>query len=395
MDSETKKTGTEEAPSPLSAWLSPLQQKVVGAALVCLSALVIAGVLFGVFLLLRAFVSTFSMVLWPLAVAGVLALLLRPVVHLAERYLRLSRIGGILLLYGGVLLVCALAVTLFVPVLLEQSVQFARNLPSLMESIRAGLTERFPQVKEFLVAHLGEEKLDHFQGALLESLETWAQEAVPAAGRIGNWILSLFSWAAAVAIIPVYLFFFLLSDRDLTDDLDEQLSFIKGDVRSDILFLIREFAQSMVAFFRGQMVIGMIMGVLMAAGFTIFGINFGIVLGILIGVLNIVPYLGTILGLATVLPIAYFQPEGGLATMGFALGVFTVVQLFESYFLTPRIMGQSTGLHPLVIIIAIFFWGTALGGILGMILAIPLTAFFVVFWRLLRKKYLRRLVDNP
>ena len=95
--------------------------------------------------------------------------------------------------------------------------------------------------------------------------------------------------------------------------------------------------------------------------------------------LNIVPYLGTILGLVTVLPIAYFQPDGGIATMGFALGVFTVVQLFESYFLTPRIMGQSTGLHPLVIIIAIFFWGTALGGILGMILAIPLTAFFVVF----------------
>ncbi|MCC5841143.1 MAG: AI-2E family transporter [Opitutales bacterium] len=374
--------------------MSPLQRKIVGAALVCFSALVIAGVLFGVFLLLRAFVTTFSMVLWPLAVAGVLALLLRPVVHLAERGLRLSRIGGILLLYGCVLLVCALAITLFVPVLLEQSVQFARNLPTLLESIRAGLTERFPQVKEFLLAHLGDEKLDRYQASLLENLEGWAQEAVPAAGRIGNWLMGIFSWAAAVAIIPVYLFFFLLSDRDLTDDLDEQLSFIQGDVRSDILFLVREFAQSMVAFFRGQIVIGLIMGVLMAIGFTVFGINFGIVLGILIGVLNIVPYLGTILGLATVLPIAYFQPDGGMATMGFALGVFTVVQLFESYFLTPRIMGQSTGLHPLVIIIAIFFWGTALGGILGMILAIPLTAFFVVFWRLMRKKYLRRLMES-
>jgi predicted PurR-regulated permease PerM len=374
--------------------LSPLQRKIVGAALVCLSALIIAGVLFGVFLLLRAFVSTFSMVLWPLAVAGVLALLLRPVVHLAERYLRLSRIGGILLLYGGVLLLCALAITLFVPVLLEQSVQFARNLPTLIDSIRAGLAERFPQVKDFLVAHLGEEKLDRYQASLLENIEGWAQEAVPAAGRIGTWLMGIFSWAAAVAIIPVYLFFFLLSDRDLARDLDEQLSFIEGDLRSDIVFLMREFAQSMVAFFRGQIVIGLIMGALMAVGFTVFGINFGIVLGILIGVLNIVPYLGTILGLVTVLPIAYFQPDGGIATMGFALGVFTVVQLFESYFLTPRIMGQSTGLHPLVIIIAIFFWGTALGGILGMILAIPLTAFFVVFWRLLRKKYLRRLMEN-
>ena len=118
-------------------------------------------------------------------------------------------------------------------------------------------------------------------------------------------------------------------------------------------------------------------------------------LGLFIGLLNIIPYFGTMIGLATVLPIAWFQPEGGGALLaGIALAIFVAVQMLEGYFLTPRIMGNKTGLHPLTIIIAIFFWGTALGGILGMILAIPLTAFFVVAWRLLREKYLARWLDG-
>ncbi len=71
--------------------------------------------------------------------------------------------------------------------------------------------------------------------------------------------------------------------------------------------------------------------------------------------------------------------------------VFSIVQMIEGYILTPRIMGDRTGLHPLTIIIAIFFWGSALGGILGMILAIPLTAFLVVLWRLAREKYIGQL----
>ncbi|MCA1742568.1 MAG: AI-2E family transporter, partial [Desulfovibrionales bacterium] len=144
-----------------------------------------------------------------------------------------------------------------------------------------------------------------------------------------------------------------------------------------------------VAFFRGQILIGLIMGVLMAAGFSLVSLKFGAFLGLLIGILNIIPYLGSILGLLAVLPLAYMQDGGGLMLLLMVLGIFAAVQLVESYLLTPKIMGRSTGLHPLTIIIAILFWGKALGGILGMILAIPLTAFFVVAWRLIRKKYLQ------
>ena len=103
--------------------------------------------------------------------------------------------------------------------------------------------------------------------------------------------------------------------------------------------------------------------------------------------LNIIPYLGTIIGLAIALPLAFFQPGGGWQLVGLVLLVKAVVQCVESWVLTPKIMGHHTGLHPVAIIVAVFFWGTAFEGILGMLLAIPLTAFFVTAWRLAKRNY--------
>ncbi|TAG28095.1 MAG: AI-2E family transporter, partial [Verrucomicrobia bacterium] len=158
--------------------------------------------------------------------------------------------------------------------------------------------------------------------------------------------------------------------------------------------LLREFIAIVVSFFRGQLIIGLIMGVLLAIGFSIIGLKFGLFIGLVLGVLNIVPYLGTIIGLSIAFPLAFFQPGGGMELVGFVLLVFCIVQTIEGWYLTPKIMGDRTGLHPVAIIVAIFFWGTALGGILGMVLAIPLTAFFVTAWRLVKRKYITPLT-NP
>ena len=112
----------------------------------------------------------------------------------------------------------------------------------------------------------------------------------------------------------------------------------------------------------------------------------------MLGFLNIIPYLGSMIGLAIALPLAFFQPEGGTLTLALVLAVFLIVQNIEGYILTPKIMGDKTGLHPMAIMVALFFWGTALGGIVGMILAIPLTAFLVVVWRLLKQEYIQEVL---
>jgi predicted PurR-regulated permease PerM len=100
-------------------------------------------------------------------------------------------------------------------------------------------------------------------------------------------------------------------------------------------------------------------------------------------------------GLSITIPLAYFQPDGGWPVLIGVLITIGVVQAVEAYILTPRIMGKTTGLHPMAVIFAMFFWGTALGGIFGLIMAIPLTAFLVVFWRLLKEKYLPLQEESP
>jgi predicted PurR-regulated permease PerM len=210
---------------------------------------------------------------------------------------------------------------------------------------------------------------------------------MPSLKAAGGGLIGVFGFLTYLAIVPVYLFFFLLARGEPTRHLDKHLSFVPTTVRDDIVFLVREFVAIIEAFFRGQLVIGLIMGVLLAIGFSLIGLKFGLFIGLVLGILNIVPYLGSIIGLAVALPLAFFQPEGGWHLVGLVLLVFVLVQAIEGWILTPKVMGHQTGLHPVAIIVAVFFWGTAFSGVLGMLLAIPLTAFFVTAWRLVRRKY--------
>ena len=103
---------------------------------------------------------------------------------------------------------------------------------------------------------------------------------------------SLFSFFTSLAIVPIYLYYFLSSKRDHLADLAGQLSFLKGDVRGDVLYLIRQFKEILEVFFRGQLIIGLMMGVGYAVGFSLSGLKFGIALGLFFGLLNIVPFWG-------------------------------------------------------------------------------------------------------
>ena len=359
------------------------------SAVALLASVVILAFFFGVFLLLKLFVTTFAGVLWPLAVAGIVAMILKPMVNWCQDKLKMSRTIAIVAIYVIILLVLSLILGFLLPLLFDQTVKFVHRFPEIWANLNNALSEKFPAVESFIVGLIGQEQFESTKSLLSGQVQAALESAPSAAQDLFSKVGKILSIGTGLAIIPVYLFFFLSSDHDVVKDLDSQLSFLKSEWRKDILFLVREFVGSIEAFFRGQILIGLIIGVLLAIAFTTIGVNFGIGLGLFIGALNIIPYLGTIIGLGTVLPIAYFQPDGGLTLMLLSLLSFFLVQALEGYVLTPKIMGKQTGLHPMTIIIAIFFWGVALDGLLGMVLAIPLTAFFVVAWRLAKKKYLR------
>jgi predicted PurR-regulated permease PerM len=363
------------------------QRKLVGFATALLALLGTAALLGAAFWVLAWAVARFAGVLWPLAVAGILAVILRPAVDGLERRLGGRRLAAVIVLYAVFVAALAGAGLLVVPPLIRQGLDFFSYLPSFWHRAVAYAQTHYPDWAALARRYGDNDAVRNTLHALGAELQGLAGRAVPSLRAAGSGLLALLSFATGLAVIPIYLFCFLLSRGGSGASPAEHLPFLPPRVREDVVFLAREFVAIVVSFFRGQLLIGLIMGVLLAAGFSLIGLRFGLVIGLALGVLDIVPYLGTIVGLMVVLPLAFFQPDGGWTLVGLALLVKIVVQAIEAWVLTPRIMGRQTGLHPVVIIVAIFFWGTALGGVLGMVLAVPLTAFFVTTWRLLKRKY--------
>jgi predicted PurR-regulated permease PerM len=383
--------------SKSSALLSPIQKRIVAAGATALAFICLIVAVAALFIVLQRFVFIFKDVFLPLAIAAILATLLRPFIIACESHTRLSRTQGIVLVYLLVLLVFGIGASVLLPLAVSQTASLVEEFPALRDNFLNFIQTHAPQVWEWLQARLGESPQTYLQRLAVENaltIQKVLQSLLLEIGNIGNFFGSLFGKAAAYSIVPVYLFFLLNGRNNIWNGLEKQLSFLPDERRKDLIFLCRQFSEILAAFFRGQILIGLLLGIVLAFSFSMVGLKFGIVLGIVLGLLNIIPYLGTMLGILTVLPLAYFQVEGGLSLVTLCAVVFIVGQLLTDYLFTPKIMGNKTGMGPMLIIFSIFFWGVALEGIMGMILAIPLTAFFLVFWRLARERYLPSLASG-
>ncbi len=372
--------------------LSERQRATIAAALTIVSAAVIIATVGGVFWLVGSFFSRFANVFLPLAVAGVAALVCQPYFEWLRDRLRLGRVLALVAVFLSAIIPLLAFFGFFGSLLVAQLGDFVAKLPEWWQALAAWVEEHAPTVVAFIennrylkglrVGIEGQEE------ALVQGLEAVGWGALSAGISVVSFVISLFGWF----VTPVYFAFFLLADAPGKMEIQRYLPFLKEETRNDVAYLFAQFVGIIVAFFRGQLIVAFLQGVLFAIGFSLVGLRYGFVIGMVLGFLNIIPYLGSIIGLATALPLAFFQSGGSLIRVVLVIVVFAIVQTIEAYLLTPKVMGDRTGLHPMVIIVAIFFWGSALGGVTGMILAIPLTAFLVVFWRLAREKYVRELV---
>ncbi len=372
---------------PQPPLLTAGQRRLLGFSLGFLALVLTLSLIAGSIFVLGLAVGHFANVLWPLAVAGILALILRPVVDVLQKRMNCRRMLAVILLYAVFLLLFGGFLVAVIPPLARQIIDFLDYVPVIWDDLTGFIKKSYPDWVKISERFLSNPSVNNTVENAQTQLGKIPGLVLPSLKAITGGIFYVFSTAAQLALIPIYLFFFLLSRREPTANLGKNLTFLSPSVRDDIVFLVGEFIAIVVSFFRGQLVIGLMMGALYATGFALVGLKFSLVLGLTIGVLNIVPYLGTIIGLVLTIPLAMFQPDGGMQLVGLVLAVKIIVQNIEGWILTPKIMGDRTGLHPVIIIVAIFFWGTALGGILGMILAIPLTAFFVTAWRLAKRKY--------
>lgn len=366
--------------------LNGFQQKVARIAILCVSICAIGGFAIAVFKILGAFLDKFGAVIWPLALAVILSFILKPAVDFMADKLKVGRTAACWIMMAFLVVVITGCLVAVLPAFISEICAFAASMPDLFSKVSARIVEHFPQLKDIIAEKTAALKDIALKNLSLETVAGYVGNFFKTAASATGGAVSFASFVAAFAVAPIYLYYMLTSRFDFFAFLENNIEFMNPKMKADAIFFARRFASIMSAFFRGQVLIAFIMGLLIGLGLTVVGVRFGFLLGFTAGMLNIIPYFGTIVGLGTILPTAFFQPGGGLITVALALCVFVAVQMLEGYFLTPKIMGGKTGLHPTVIIFSVFFWGIALDGILGMILAIPLTAFIAAAYARLFKE---------
>ena len=213
-----------DADAPL---LSPAQRKLVGFAL-SFGAIVGIVVLLGlIFAALGRFIDNFSSVIWPIATAGILALILRPVVTLFQRRLKLRRLSAVILLYGLFVLAVTGVLLAFAPAVISQVIDFIAYLPVLWQNTLKWGEQHFPDWLAIARRYLENPAVKSTLDTLAQQAQDLVAQIAPSLKQAGAGIFGFFGLIASLAIIPVYLFFFLLSGTDdPVKKLPEHLTFL-------------------------------------------------------------------------------------------------------------------------------------------------------------------------
>ena len=178
----------------------------------------------------------------------------------------------------------------------------------------------------------------------------------------------------SLIMVPIYLFFLLKESPAIERRWREYLPLRDSRLKIEVAAVLEQINKYVIAYFRGQLLVCLIDGTLIGTALYIYpGLNFAPLIGLLVVILTMIPYIGIILCWIPAVLIAFAQWGDWQHPLWVTL-VFVVVQNLEALFIAPRIVGNSVGLHPMTVIVSIFVWGLLIGGLLGPILAVPLTA---------------------
>ncbi|NDV18065.1 AI-2E family transporter [Pseudodesulfovibrio sp. JC047] len=325
-----------------------------------------------------------SSALVPFVAALLMAYLLNPLTCFYEKYVK-NR--GVAVLLTMVTLIGAFAgiVVLIVPMMINEFVQMGTVLSQLLSD-----SEFANKVAEHLPPDLWNWVRETLENPDIKDLFTSAgatkvaksalQTVVPGITGVAMGALNAVLGLIGLFVIVLYLIFLL---ADFGKIKESWQTYLPKQYRQGITGFLSEFEKTMSQYFRGQILVCLIVGVLMSGGFMLIGLPLGLVLGMLIGVLNIAPYLGVAGAVPAVLLGALDSLESGESVwvgIGLVVLVMTVVQIIQDGFLVPKIQGESLGLSPWLILLSLSVWGKLLG-FLGLLIALPMTCLCLSYYR--------------
>jgi len=382
-------------------------------------------------------ISFLQPILIPVAIAIILTYLLDPLVTKMSRG-GLSRTKAVAFLFAVVFVALGGLIGWLVPTISIQSANFAKEVPAYTERARDRIVDliyRFDQTFGFLGG--GREKSasssftnwligpasptprpqptpsatvspnaatppqtiapatetiapnpSKFTGAERQRIQAYVEKQIPNLQRalptlmeklwgilkksIGGF-LGITGFLLSLILVPIYLFFLLNEKPRIEKRWKDYLPLRASPLRDEVAEVLSEINKYVTAYFRGQLLVCLVDGVLIGTALTLFGLNFAPLIGVIVVILTMVPYIGIVVCWVPAVLIAAFQWGDWWHPIGVTV-IFIVVQNLEGIFYAPRIVGNYVGLHPMTVIVSIFVWGLIIGGVLGPLLAVPLTA---------------------
>ena len=316
-------------------------------------------------------------VLSPFLTAGLLAYLGDPLVDRLQQQWRLSRTLSVVIVLGTLLILIGAMPLLLLPLLEKQINALIRFLPGYID----WATNQWL----WLEGRLGGSPIidvERFKSELIENWQEAGGIAVSVAAYVGRSGLALVGWLASLVLIPVVTFYML---RDWDHFVTGIHDLLPRSIEPTVAKLANESDEVLGAFLRGQLLVMFCLGALYTLGLWIVGLNLALLIGTLAGVVSFVPYLGVIVGILAASLAMLFQTHDVMQLIPVAV-VFGVGQLIEGMILTPLLVGDRIGLHPVTVIFAVLAGGQ-LFGFVGVLLALPVAAVLAVLVRRARESY--------
>jgi len=327
----------------------------------------------------------FVLVLWLLSeillpfIAGLaIAYLLTPFTDRLER-MGMPRLAAALLIITLVVLAFVLLCLLVAPILAGQLASFIEKVPGYVGKLQALLSDpSWPWLQKLLGSGFAGDK---GISDLVTQGMGWISTFLKSLWSGGRALVSLFS---LVVVTPVVAFYLICDWHQMIDTVD---AWVPVQQRDTVRQLAREIDAAIAGFVRGQTAVCLILGSFYAVALTLSGLNFGLLIGLISGLITFIPYVGSMTGLVLSLGVAVAQFWPDYTSILTVLGIFLVGQFLEGNVLSPKLVGESVGLHPVWVIFALLAFGY-LFGFVGLLVAVPLAATIGVLARFALKRYL-------
>ncbi len=411
---ESGKNSKLKKKTKLESYPTAFQKKMIWKAAAGVAIGVIGLLLVLIICLISKILGFLQPVLIPVAIAGVIAYLLDPIVAWLMKE-GMSRIKAVLTVFGSFTVIVAIIAMIIIPPIAEQigdekqRQKIGENMRNTLEKlgntawIKPGVDwalarheepagEATPMVNTKLTK---DDKIPFSESNLANTLRENTDQIFGFITSSTSTILGTLGYIIGLAMVPIYLYYFLKESAAIKNNWHDYVPLRASRFKTEVVETLREINGYLISFFRGQVLVALIDGFLVGIALWIFGLPYGILIGLILGIIGIIPFIGNIICLIPACFIAFVHfsvPENitshewllgpnPWAYVGAVAAIFIVVQQINSLITAPKIVGESVGLHPMTVIFSMLFWALILGGFLGTLLAVPMTAAVKVLFR--------------